>query len=216
MTDTDPASIINILFLELSGIFPAFKQAWPTQREYNAAKRNWVKAMIAAGINKTEMLRWGLMRCRESESNFVITPGQFIKWCYPRPQYIGFPATEDAYRIALVLNRGERVKRELSDSSKKLIMHVIGAIGSFKFRTMPEDKATSRFFRIYEDSCYRVYKGELDLNTYLLSNHDELDNKNVSLIVMDQFKEIRGREDAMRAIREMGIPIKNNNQKTQG
>ena len=37
----ETAHVVNILFRELKAIFPAFRQAWPTDQEFNRAKSNW-------------------------------------------------------------------------------------------------------------------------------------------------------------------------------
>lgn len=208
MNQFNVSEIINRLFLELVGIFPAFKQAWPTQEEYKSAKRNWVKAIKASGINKIEMLQWGLMRCRESESNFVITPGQFVKWCYPKPEYLGFPNIEDAYKIALLVNRGEELDISISSYTKQIILHILHAIGSFEFRTMKEETSRKRFIKFYETYCHKFYEGKLNLNHQALENKFYCKHSNKD-IVKPEFINIKNREEALQAIRDMGIPIKN-------
>src|SRR5690349_18271871 len=118
------AVLINLLFVELKGIFPAFKQSWPTDSEYESAKKNWVKAFMAAGINTVDLIRRGLVKCRLSSRDFVITPGQFIKWCKPNPEEIGYPRTLYAYEQAIRLNRGDDAI-DTSEKAKQLILHTL-------------------------------------------------------------------------------------------
>ena len=59
------AKVINGLFRELRSIFPAWKQAWPDMATYKAAKQQWMRGFLEAGICSTEQLRFGLMQAWE-------------------------------------------------------------------------------------------------------------------------------------------------------
>lgn len=81
--------IVNRLFEVFQGIFPAFKQAWPTETEFEIAKREWMKAFKQVGLNDTEMIAIGVSKFRLMPTPFVPSPGQFIALCTPdvRPQW---------------------------------------------------------------------------------------------------------------------------------
>ncbi len=206
MKKSDIEDMINSLFKELSGIFPAFKQAWPTNELVESAKKNWLMAFIEVSITK-EMIIYGLRRCRESESSFVVSPGQFIKWCYPKPEYLGFPDAEYAFKLAILLNRGEYVDLSMNERTKQLLLHILHHIGSFEFRRMKEETARIRFFKLYDSYFQKYYKGELNLDDIALEdksadNHDRPD------VIKPEFAHIQSREEAMKAIRAIGIRIK--------
>ena len=95
------AEVVNSLFKELQAIFPAWKQAWPTDEALAAAKRSWIKAFVAAGINTLEQIRYGLLNCRQFGGDFAPSVGKFIKWCQPTPEMLGIPSHDKAFREAL-------------------------------------------------------------------------------------------------------------------
>jgi len=45
-------NIINKVFDQLSVIFPAWKHAWPTEKELSAAKMEWTKAFNENNISR--------------------------------------------------------------------------------------------------------------------------------------------------------------------
>ena len=95
------AEVVNSLFKELQAIFPAWKQAWPTDEALAAAKRSWIKAFVAAEINSLEQIRYGLLNCRQFGGDFAPSVGKFIKWCQPTPEMLGIPSHDKAFREAL-------------------------------------------------------------------------------------------------------------------
>lgn len=75
--------IIDGLFEALLSIYPAFKQAWPTQSIIDDAKNQWLLAFQQARLNDVELIKEGLKKARLSTSNFVPSVGQFIEMCRP-------------------------------------------------------------------------------------------------------------------------------------
>ncbi|WP_372438244.1 replication protein P [Pseudomonas chlororaphis subsp. aureofaciens] len=96
------ADVVNALFKELQAIFPAWKQAWPTDAALSAAKRSWIKAFLCEGINQIEQIRFGIERCRSLGTDFAPSAGKFIKLCQPTPEMLGIPSHDKAFREALV------------------------------------------------------------------------------------------------------------------
>ncbi|MBA1200376.1 Replication protein P [Pseudomonas capeferrum] len=89
--------VVNVLFKELQAIFPAWKQAWPDEQALAGAKRSWVKAFVAAGIDTLEQIRHGLLNCRQFGGNFAPSVGRFITWCQPTPESLGLPSYDKAF-----------------------------------------------------------------------------------------------------------------------
>ena len=81
----EAVQVVNLLFERLCAIKPAYRQAWPDDKALGKAKREWVRAFMAAGITTVEQLRFGLEACRADPSDFVPGPGKFIEWCTPEP-----------------------------------------------------------------------------------------------------------------------------------
>lgn len=93
--------VVNTLFIELMAIFPAWKQAWPDDEALAAAKRSWIKAFMAAGINTLEQIRFGVERCRALGRPFAPSVGEFVDMCQPTPEEMGIPPLARALAEAL-------------------------------------------------------------------------------------------------------------------
>jgi Replication protein P/Loader and inhibitor of phage G40P len=115
------ADIINILFQELTYILPAFRQAWPTQADFDAVKRLWTNIFIEQGLNDVELIRRGLKKLIMSKKAFVPTVGEFIALCREKddqplaPYHKEFPALEKQDRV-----NPETAKTSLHDIRKML------------------------------------------------------------------------------------------------
>ncbi len=72
---------VNQLFLELAGIFPAWRQAFEGADGVRVAKRVWMNALIDSKINSMEKIKTGLKEAAKSENPFMPSVGQFISWC---------------------------------------------------------------------------------------------------------------------------------------
>ena len=91
-------NIINKVFDQLSVIFPAWKHAWPTDKELSAAKMEWTKAFNENNINTLEQVKYGFVKARRSESDFLPSCGKFISWCTPTAEDLGHPSEHNALR----------------------------------------------------------------------------------------------------------------------
>lgn len=120
--DEKTGKIIDRLFIRLCGIFPAFKQAWPTQTEYNSAKFEWTEAFKSAKLDDVEKIKKGIERFAQLKNPFIPSPGQFIALCLGVneeercrvPEYKRLPEperTEESKKIAS--NALAEMKRKL-------------------------------------------------------------------------------------------------------
>jgi len=89
-------NIINQVFDQLSVIFPAWKHAWPTDKELSAAKMEWTKAFNENEIHTLEQIKHGFKKARASGSDFLPSCGKFIGWCNPTPEDLGYPSSQQA------------------------------------------------------------------------------------------------------------------------
>lgn len=149
--------VVNALFKELQAIFPAWKQAWPTDDALRAARRSWTKAFIVEGINQLEQIRFGIERCRALGTDFAPSPGRFIKLCQPTPEMLGIPSHDKAFREALEnLHPSRSNARVWSHPSVRHAalqceMHNLGSL-------IPE-KASKVFDRAYDITIRRLVQG---------------------------------------------------------
>ena len=137
----DTTEVVNSLFRSLRGIFPAWRQAWPSTEALAAAKEEWIKAFAAEGIRSLEQIDFGIQNCRKTKKPFAPSVGEFIGMCTPGPEAYGMPTAADAWLEAL-----------MGTASHDAVRIAANAIGLFDLRAAKqEDKAMrARFERNYE------------------------------------------------------------------
>lgn len=159
----ETAEVINWLFSELRSNFTAFKQAWPDNESQRKAKKTWIKAFVLAGIRKIEQLQHGINHCYLLESPFVCSPGQFIAWCKPTAEELGFPSFEEAYRISIKINEQFSDYKHPDDRVQSVIKHAISQLGTASYRAMTEDKSRVAFKTNYDVAIKQFLDGELKI-----------------------------------------------------
>lgn len=96
------AEVVNDLFRRLRGIFPAWRQAWPSTEALDAAKAEWIKEFAAVGIRTLEQIEFGVQKCRKLSKPFAPSVGEFIAMCTPSAEDFGMPSPADAWIEALI------------------------------------------------------------------------------------------------------------------
>lgn len=152
------AAVINDLFRDLRTIFSAWKQAWPDESTYKAAKQQWLTAFLEAGINTPEQLQFGLMRCRQSGREFIPAPGKFIEWCQPSPEMLGLPALGAAFREAC--RNAHPAMAGQGKWSHDAVWHAAKECGFENLNKLPEDASSKLFERNYTIAVRRLMAGE--------------------------------------------------------
>lgn len=88
--------LIDRMFIRLKSIFPAWKQAFASEAEYNETKQVWLEELFKAGIVNPQSLKRGLDLAAKSESPFFPSVGQFIAWCNNYDNHeLGLPTQEE-------------------------------------------------------------------------------------------------------------------------
>ena len=154
----DPAAVqvVNNLFVELTGIFTAWRQAWPDNTALAAAKRNWVQAFMAAGIRDMRQIQHGLQQCRLSGSDFAPSVGKFIQWCQPSPQDMGCPTVEQAYLQACALAHPAADR----ENAHPAVWHAASEVGLYELANLPTDRSRPMFERAYAMTLDMLAKGQ--------------------------------------------------------
>lgn len=96
------AEVVNDLFRRLRGIFPAWRQAWPSTEALDAAKAEWIKEFADEGIRTLEQIEFGIQKCRKLKKPFAPSVGEFIAMCVPGPEDFGMPSVAGAWMEALM------------------------------------------------------------------------------------------------------------------
>lgn len=150
--------VVNALFKELQAIFPAWKQAWPTDAALNTAKRSWIKAFIVAEINTLEQIRFGIERCRSLGTDFAPSVGKFIKLCQPTPEMLGIPSHDKAFREALVNAHPSRFGNRVW--SHQAVRHAALQCEMHNLGDLIPEKASKVFDRAYDITIRMLMQGK--------------------------------------------------------
>ncbi|MCJ8207708.1 replication protein P [Pseudomonas sp. RGM2987] len=150
--------VVNSLFKELQAIFPAWKQAWPTDAALSTAKRSWIKAFIVAEINTLEQIRFGIERCRSLGTDFAPSVGKFIKLCQPTPEMLGIPSHDKAFREALENAHPSRFGNRTW--SHEAVRHAALQCEMHNLGDLIPEKASKVFDRAYDITIRMLMQGK--------------------------------------------------------
>ena len=149
--------VVNALFKELQAIFPAWKQAWPTDEALKAARRSWTKAFIVEGINQLEQIRFGIVRCRALGTDFAPSVGRFIRLCQPTPEMLGIPSHDKAFREALLNAHPGRFSNRIW--SHLAVRHAALQCEIYNLGDLSPEKACEVFDRAYDITIRHLIQG---------------------------------------------------------
>ena len=146
----ETTAVVNALFRKLRGIFPAWRQAWPSTEALNAAKEEWIQAFAAQGIRSLEQIEFGIQNCRKAQKPFAPSVGEFIAMCRPGPECLGMPSAMEAWIEVL-----------MGTYSHEGVHLAARATGLFDLRgARPDDKGLRhRFDRHYAVILLRAQAG---------------------------------------------------------
>lgn len=155
--DPQARLVIDDLFDRLKAIYPAWRQAWPTDSEFNAAKREWIAEFMRAGIRRIEQIQHGLRLAAQDRGAFVPAVGVFVGWCFD-PGAFGLPTAEKAYSQAM---RNTHVA-QVADArwTHAAIYHAAVAAGFHSLQNLNRELGFKRFDKCYQEQCRRLGRGE--------------------------------------------------------
>lgn len=147
----ETAEVVNNLFRRLRGIFPAWRQAWPSTEALDAAKAEWIKEFADEGIRTLEQIEFGIQKCRKLKKPFAPSVGEFIAMCIPGPEDFGMPVSADAWLEAL-----------MGTYSHEAVRIAAEATGLFDLRSSKQDNKglRERFDRNYTIVLRRAQAGQ--------------------------------------------------------
>lgn len=155
--DQDSARVVNALFRELQSIFPAWKQAWPTDDAMAAAKKTWIKGFAADRITSIEQIRFGIEQCRKLSSDFIPSVGKFIELCKQTPEMLGLPSIEKAFDEAC---RKAHPAMSGAKWTHQAVYHAASESGFYNLNKLPMDACRKLFDRNYAIACRMVLEGK--------------------------------------------------------
>jgi len=82
------SDLVDSIISELRFIYPECNRYYKTKEDIAELKEVWVNCLAGAGLRGMEDIERGLHRCRQSKSDFMISPGVFIDYCREKPEDI--------------------------------------------------------------------------------------------------------------------------------
>lgn len=148
---------IEDLFARLKGLFPAWRNAWPSPEEYRAAQAEWLGEFIRSGIRSEELIQNGIRMAARQRRDFVPSAGQFVSWCLS-PEAFGMPSVERAYRQAM--RNTHPAQAGMARWSHPAIYHAAVACGYLHLQRLDRRVGMELFESKYFDQVRRVARGE--------------------------------------------------------
>lgn len=156
--DAKSMAVIDDLFERLKGMFPAWRQAWPTSAEFQAAKDEWIAEFIRSGIRSEEQIQHGVRMAAKFRSAFVPAVGVFIAWCFA-PEAFGLPSLDKAYRIAM--RNTHPAQAGMARWPHPAIYHAAVACGYLSLQRLDRKLGMQLFEEKYMDQCRKLGRGEV-------------------------------------------------------
>jgi hypothetical protein len=157
--DPQTRAVIDDLFTRLKGIYPAWRQAWPTDAEFAASKLEWIAELMLSGIRDLSQIRYGLRVARAQRDKAFVPPvGVFVAWCFA-PEAFGLPDLESAYKQAL--RNTHPAQAADCRWSHAAVYHASVAAGWYSLQRLDRALGLKRFEDKYLDQCRKLARGEL-------------------------------------------------------
>ena len=155
--DAGTIAFLDDLFTRLKGLCPSWRNAWPTQKEYEASQDEWLAEFIRCGINRDEQIQHGIRMVAQSKKDFIPAPGQFVAWCFS-PEALRIPPVGFAYKQAL--RNTHHAQIAFGRWTHPAIYHAAVATGFVSLQRLDRELGLKRFQEKYQEQCYRIGRGE--------------------------------------------------------
>ncbi len=201
--DEKTADVINGLFVFFESVCRGFAKQFPDQRKLNIEKVNWLKSFMDVGINTIEQIEYGMRRARLESPINVPRIKDFIEWCSPTPEELGYPSHMIAFPHSTRMNAEFSQYKYPEEKVDTIIRHVIKQIGSFAYRHMSEVNAKKAFEAYYTIAVREAIKGNLAETNKILEDNSSVtkEEKKQDSLVKEEYKGI-SRESAFSAMRK--------------
>jgi replication protein P len=159
----DPVCVVLVdqIFIKFALLCREYDALYADKKRLNAEKVQWVRAFTKNNIRTQKQIQGGIDETERHKYGKPPQLGQFLDWCKPSPTRDGFPNTQDAFQIALLINRQFSAYSHPDSKVDTVIRHAISQIGSMNFREMTHDKAIKTFEYNYSIACRQYIEGNL-------------------------------------------------------
>jgi len=196
--DSKAIDVVNALFEKIIRLKPAFKQAWPTDYDFQMVKREWLLSFQRNNIHSLNQIKKGIDKLTDAKTAFVPSPGEFIQLCKIGPEDIGLPPTEDAYREACL--KSNPTYGEKKNWSHACVQWAARQVSSHTLCSTSRSFSFPLFEKHYMDSVDLFQKGEI--RNQIENKQDEsVEIKKQKDVVLPQYKNSKGIGDALKILK---------------
>jgi len=147
--------VVNHLVKRLRGIFPAWRASIKTQEELDDTRREWLYALVAAGISTIEQIDDGIKFAQQYNSAFWPSCGMFIEWCNEGTiERLGVPDSHDCKNKLIAYSNDSKVKLD------RYSYWIWRKLDSHKFKTAPARDSDKHFAYHYKRMVKAVLAAE--------------------------------------------------------
>lgn len=190
--------IVNKLFVTFQHIFPAFKHSWPTESEFEGAKREWMKAFKQANLTDVELIKIGVDKFRLMPNPFVPSPGQFIEMCKLSAEDIGLKSSDLAFKEACEKSHPSCQDKTFSHPT---IKHARDLTGSFFLSTNSRSK-TFPIFEKHYNAAIKLFLKNRNLNQ-IEQETEQKKYERREPAIKEEYKNCKSHASAMAKIKEI-------------
>lgn len=190
--------LVNEIFLKMAIICRGFDSVFPTHKIIEVEKDIWTRALMKRGIKTERQIEPGMFKLEEYIYPKPPSLSQFLQWCQNSTS-LGLPSIDEAYLMALKLNRQFSDYVPACDKAYTVVRHVLDQIGRMEFREMTVEQAKKTFAYYYNISSQQFAAGKLEII------HKALPEK-VELRPEDRARSDAARVKAMDEVRRMLRP----------
>lgn len=201
MLDPLSSQLVDQVFVKIALICRGFDTFYADRNRLNAEKTQWILAFSKQGIRHKNQILRALDKLELHRYPNPPQLGEFLEWRTSSPQDLGFPITEQAYKISIQMNIKFSDYKHQDDRVDAIIRHAIKQIGALSYREMKTEQAQKIFKTYYDISIKQFLEGGLKIIPRALSQVPEPHPS-------DKERSDAARKKAMEAIRGMGIEIK--------
>ncbi|MDN3611338.1 replication protein P [Vibrio ostreicida] len=145
--------LVNDLFAELQGIFPAWRVAFPNQTTVDKAKRTWTLALFESGVHHRKQIEFGLRKARLSGLPYIPSVGQFVQWCRPSAEDLNQPTVRQAFAMLGDYQASQQLADDTLRATVPLVVQAaFNQINHWDLGHLSE----GRLFPIFEDEYQRL------------------------------------------------------------
>ena len=178
-------------------------------KRLQAEKKLWAIAFTRRQFVTKKDIHFGLLKLETHDKALPPNLGEFLKWCTPSPEDIGFLNDNQAYLKALDINSPYSDKgKGLSPEQLAVIQHAISETGSHKLRNDREAVVKPLFVHNYNVALRDYLQGKLKpINKALEDKGSEVIEENKKTQISAEFGDCVRYKKAMGKIWEiLGAP----------